>query len=194
MSTSNGSQRPDGASKKRVAVANPLDVIAHEHELQERMCDALERVADGLPEEFDRRLVADLLPALKRDLTVHVEDEEKGLFPLLRQRAVPEDNLECILAQLCDEHAMDQGYAEEIVVQFDSLNRGASVGNPDMLGYMLRGFFETQRRHLLWETAVLLPLAHARLTAADLKELARVMLDNRRRMQVSARTTLFEVF
>jgi hypothetical protein len=33
----------------------------------------------------------------------------------------------------------------------------------------------------MWEDAVLLPLARLRLTAADLKELAAVMLENRAR-------------
>jgi hypothetical protein len=40
-----------------------------------------------------------------------------------------------------------------------------------MLGYMLRGFFEQQRRHIEWENRVLLPLARRTLTKADLVEL-----------------------
>jgi len=40
-----------------------------------------------------------------------------------------------------------------------------------MLGYMLRGFFERQRRDIEWETSVLLPLARQTLAPSDLAEL-----------------------
>jgi hemerythrin-like domain-containing protein len=155
--------------------------MAREHRLQECQCDALERIADGLPDAFDRAAVASLLPALRRDLSVHVDDEERGLFPLLRRRARMEDNLESILVQLTEEHAADLEYAEELIAHLEEVGRLRRVPNPDMLGYMLRGFFQAQRRHLMWEDAVLLPLARLRLTAADLKELAAVMLENRAR-------------
>jgi len=160
--------------------ANPLDVIRYEHELQNRMCDALERIADGLPDIVDRNLVTAILPMVQHDLVIHVLDEEDGLFPLMQERVVPEDNFDAVLDTLCLEHAADQGFAEELVDELELLKARGRPANPDMLGYMLRGFFEAQRRHLAWENAVVLPLAHARLTVLDLKSLARVMLDNRK--------------
>ncbi len=175
-------------------LTNPLEVIQREHDLQERMCDALELIADELPGVFNRALLTTLLSALKHDFAVHVRDEERGLFPLLRKRALAEDNLDSILAQLEAEHAQDQGYAAEIVTQFEQMTVAGRVENPNMLGYMLRGFFETQRRHLLWENTVLLPIAHARLGQEDLKELARVMIENRRSGPRTSGQTLFEAF
>ena len=66
--------------------------------------------------------------------------------------------------------------------------------NPDMLGYMLRGFFETQRRHVAWENAVVMPLAYARLTQDDLRELSRVMLDNRKEKRLRTVRSEFSLF
>jgi hemerythrin-like domain-containing protein len=173
--------KANGSGQGRAPSACPLQAIAREHRLQACQCDALERIADGLPDEFDRAAVASLLPALRRDLSAHVDDEERGLFPLLRRRAHLEDNLESILVQLAEEHAADLEYAEEVIAQLEEVVRLGRVPNPDMLGYMLRGFFQAQRRHLMWEDAVLLPLARLRLSAADLKKLAAVMLENRAR-------------
>ncbi|MGI9414663.1 MAG: hemerythrin domain-containing protein [Hyphomicrobiales bacterium] len=170
--------------------------MRYEHELQNKLCDALERVADGLPENVDRTLVTAILPMLRNDLEIHVMDEEDGLFPLMQERVVAEDNFDAVLETLCLEHAADQGFAEEIVDQLEQLNACSRPENPDMLGYMLRGFFEAQRRHLAWENAVVLPLAHCRLTKPDLNALTRVMLDNRKSRRprlVRPSVVLFEV-
>jgi hypothetical protein len=44
---------------------------------------------------------------------------------------------------------------------------------------MLRSFFESYRRHILWENAIMLPLARTRLTGEDLDELDRRMTGHR---------------
>jgi hemerythrin-like domain-containing protein len=168
------------------SAGNPLDVILQEHRWQEKLCDALERIADDLPDNVDRMLVAAVLPMLRVDLAVHVRDEEDGLFPLMRGRSRPEDNFDEIAEVLSLEHAADAGFADEIIDQLEDLRDGRRPLNPDMLGYMLRGFFETQRRHLAWEDAVVLPLARARLRSEDLRQLSAVMLENRKSRQVRA--------
>ena len=48
-----------------------------------------------------------------------------------------------------------------------------------MVGYMLRSFFESYRRHIHWENAVVLPLARARLTREDIEELGAAMSRHR---------------
>jgi hypothetical protein len=40
-----------------------------------------------------------------------------------------------------------------------------------MLGYMLRGYFDSQRRHIAWEDRVVLPVARQVLTSDDLASL-----------------------
>lgn len=162
---------------------NPIDVLEHEHVLQARLCDCLERIADGLPDHIDRALCATVALSLRVDLPTHHLDEEGGLFPLLEQRAVPDDNLETLLARLSLEHATDESFADEILEALDALTYGHRPVHPDTLGYMLRGFFETCRRHLVWENAIVLPLARKRLTPDDLKHLAAIMIEHRNHVQ-----------
>ncbi len=161
---------------------NPLDVIASAHALQADMCDAMERIADGLPDEVDRRLCARVATCLQFDLPLHHHDEEACLFPLLRSRALPEDRLEEILGRLASEHDSDNDFAAEISEALELLAQGGRPDNPEMLGYMLRGFFERYRRHVQWENALLMPLARLRLGPGDLTLLQARMTENRRQI------------
>lgn len=168
------------ASDESTPVAsNPLDMIANAHAVQIQMCDAMERIADGLPDEVDRRLCAQVAACLQFDLPLHHHDEEEGLFPLLRKRARPEDGLEQILERLASEHSSDNDFASEIAEALETLGQGGRPANPEMLGYMLRGFFERYRRHVHWENQLVMPLARLRLTREDLDALQARMNANR---------------
>ncbi len=174
MSPSNASERPNPSAR------NPLDVIASAHAVQADMCDDMERIADGLPDEVDRRLCARVASCLEFDLPLHHHDEEHALFPLLRKRALPEDGLDRILERLAAEHASDNDFASEIAEALERLGQGGRPQNPEMLGYMLRGFFERYRRHVQWENTLVMPLARLRLTADDLITLQAQLSENRR--------------
>ena len=173
------SEPPASASVSSVA-RNPLDMIASAHAVQVEMCDAMERIADGLPDEVDRRLCAQLASCLAFDLPLHHQDEEVALFPLLRRRALPEDGLDRILDRLAAEHSSDNDFASEIAEALEVLAQGSRPQNPEMLGYMLRGFFERYRRHVHWENTLVMPLARLRLTPDDLQALQAQMDENRR--------------
>ena len=86
------------------------------------------------------------------------------LFPLLRRRAPEGSPLRAIMQQLEAEHAADDSFAHELADELQLLADTGLVRNAEMLGYMLRGFFEHQRRHIEWENCVLLPLARQTLT------------------------------
>jgi len=158
---------------------NALDLIEHEHHIQAQICDSLEQIADALPDSVDRRLCDQVADALRHELPLHHRDEECGLFPLIEKRAQPDDNIHDILARLALEHATDESFAAELLESLDSLSRGLRLNNPNMVGYMLRSFFESYRRHIHWENAVVLPLARARLTEQDIIRLEEVMNSNR---------------
>jgi len=158
---------------------NPLDLIAQAHVLQEQICDVLERIADGLPDDVDRRLCAQAASYLLYDLPRHHHDEEAGLFPLLRERLESDDGLDAILDRLASEHLIDTDFAGEIAESLDLMGRGERIPNPEMIGYMLRGFFERYRRHVHWENTLIMPLARKRLTEDDLAALAALMARSR---------------
>ena len=158
---------------------SPLDLIEHEHAQNMRLCDLLEQIADGLPGDVDRRRCREAASALRYQLPLNHQDEEKGLFPLLRARAGASQNLDAILSRLASEHAADESFAGELTEELDHLAATGEARNPEVLGYMLRGFFESYRRHIQWEDTILLPLARQILTDEELKQLSAAMASHR---------------
>ncbi len=161
---------------------DPFALLLEDHTKQWELCGWLERIADGLPNDVPRDLCALAAQSLRTDMPRHHREEEEGLFPLLIARAEDGDMADEIIAKLSEEHASDEGFAEELLDILERLEKGDPAENPDMLGYMLRGFFENYRRHIHWENTVLIPLARRRLTAADVG----VMLERMLRLRASA--------
>lgn len=154
---------------------DPLDRIAAEHGLQLELCDALELIADELPGRIDATLLREVINVLAHGMTPHFAFEEHALFPLLRRRASDDHPLMAALTQLETEHERDADLSQELVEQLRHLMLREEAMNPDMLGYMLRGYFESQRRHVEWENSIVLPAARRVLTAQDRLELAAIL-------------------
>lgn len=150
---------------------DPIGLIAEEHALQRELCDLLEAVADGLPHSFDKALAVIAVSILEGSVPRHMRLEEEALFPMLRARVAEDDPLLAALACLEDEHERDGAALVEITDALKTAAGTGSVSNPDMLGYMLRGYFEGQRRHISWEDRVVLPVATQVLTAEDMAAL-----------------------
>ncbi len=150
---------------------NPLDILEHEHHRQKWLCDVLENIADGLPGKLEAALARTAVDILKTEAPLHHEQEEACLFPLLTQRAQPEDNIEAVIRQLTREHLADDTYSNDLIHLLEEIADGIRPANPEMAGYMIRGFFESYRRHIAFEDLVILPLARMRLTDWDLKKL-----------------------
>jgi len=164
--------RPTNISRLHKKDLDPLALLAEAHCDQIRLCNILEEIADGLPQTIDRNLCAQASGYLEINLLEHHRQEENGLFVVLEERIHGEHGLPMILDRLREEHATDEGYACEIAEKLRQLANGSALQNPDMLGYMLRGFFEIYRRHIHWEDTILMPLARQHLDAADLKRVA----------------------
>lgn len=152
----------------------PFGKLKLEHALQLELCDSLEFIADGLPDSFDRRLVRSAATLLEEGLAHYVRFEDEKLFPLVLQRGEP--SIGSVLKQLEGEHLRDQSFALEVAEELQCLCGSPACRNPEMLGYMLRGFFEGRRRHIAWENAVMIPVAQKVLRPADLDELSAWML------------------
>lgn len=161
----------DAAPQPVCAHPDPLAIIAEEHALQRELCDLLEAIADGLPAVIDRALAQVSVSILESTVPRHMRLEEDALFPLLRLRIAPDHALHSALACLEDEHDRDGATLLEVTDALRSVIEQGRAANPDMLGYLLRGFFESQRRHIAWEDQVVLPAARALLTPMDLAEL-----------------------
>lgn len=178
MQDSHATMSRHSSAKAQPAVPrNPIEIIAKEHAFQLELNKSLEFIADGLPDQVDRRLVNEVVSILSNGLTAHFDLEEQVLFPLLRRRAGGETALIAALDQLEAEHARDEDVSGEIVDELRVLTERGQPRNAEMLGYMLRGYFEGQRRHIEWENAVVLPAARRLLDAEDLEAVARAMRD-----------------
>jgi len=150
----------------------PLGYIFKEHGKHLALCDLLEEIADTLPDKVDRKKARLAVDILTYELPLHHRIEEEALFPMLMKHAAGEDNVAEIITRLNEEHVIDESFAEELSEFLEQLTRGQSLEDANMFGYMLRGFFENYRRHVMWENSVVLPLAQQRLSAEQLCELA----------------------
>lgn len=117
---------------------------------QHALCDALEKIADDLPSKVDRQeclhLAKSIFPIIKR---AH-DFEETRIFPILSNSNY-QVNSELILARLHSEHWEDESYALELQDALMEFAANSSTSNAEALGYMLRGFFGSLRRHIASE-------------------------------------------
>lgn len=153
----------------------PLDVIRKVHERQAEVCDRLDELIGHLTVGPIAEEARGLLDFLTEELPRHVGDEEEDLFRLLEARCPPEDGLPVLLDQLSREHELDEDLVDFLVEDLRTLVSGHRLSNPVRLLNNVRAFTETQRRHLAWEDATVLPLAERRLTADDFDYLSRRM-------------------
>ena len=159
-------------------LADPLTYIFAEHWRHRQYCNALEEAAamQAVPPGLLRRL-ADFL---RIDMARHVQDEEEDLFPLLRQRAEPEDDIERLLGILSADHDADRAIVRDLRRQLEAAaDAGVGPAARSGLAETIGRFVAHKRRHIALENAVALPIARLRLTKADQKAMSRAMAARR---------------
>lgn len=141
----------------------PIEAMTEEHFNQRQLCADMEILAATRQPrpELARRILANLC----RDLPAHFEDEEQGLFPRLRARARPEDELEKTLIRLAREHEVAAAEFVALVPALVCMADGSLPASEDR--HALDHLAASNRRHLIVENAILLPLARLRLTDQD---------------------------
>lgn len=159
-------------STPEALLREPLDFLFAEHFRHRQMCRILNHLADSPNGETD--LVASVDDFIRYDLSLHVIDEEEDLFPLLRRRCLPEDEIERVLGRLSAEHAEDQRLARALRTLFaQALAAQTPLSRLPGAPTTLRRFAEQERAHLAIENAVVLPIARLRLLEADHAALSR---------------------
>jgi hemerythrin-like domain-containing protein len=154
---------------------NPLDFI-HDTHLQEReVCAMLDRMAVSACAPADHAMRA--VEFLSDELPAHIADEEEDLFPLLRRRCDPDDEIDRVLARLQGGHRDAALNAPRIVAHLLAVSNAAMPD--DEARAELARFAADARRHLILENAIILPFARLRLTAADLAVVRAGMLRRR---------------
>jgi hemerythrin-like domain-containing protein len=146
---------------------DPIALLDEDNALRLDICDLLEHIADGLPDNAAPQLAQLAFAAIGRGWANHVAFEEEALFPILHRYVDSEPHLAAGLNQLSAEHANDAGLDQEIVDALHGLTRVGPPRNPEMVGYLLRAHFVPMRRHVLWENAFLIPAARRLLSEDD---------------------------
>lgn len=149
----------------------PLEWLFAEHYRHRQLCALIEQVAAATAPPRDE--MAEIIDFLRYELPLHVIDEEEDLFPLLRRRALPEDELDKVLGVLSADHKADIVNAAQLRALLEkALETGVPPGlAPDGRRLML-AFASGERRHIALENAIILPIARMRLRPDDLRNLA----------------------
>jgi len=133
------------------------------------ICDALDSFARARSPDPDR--AGQGLRFLDADLAPHLRDETEDLFPLLRRRCPPEDDIARALVRIGTDLDAARDYLPKVrgilATCLDAM-RVPTAPEADFLACFTRH----TRRHLVAVKAILLPLARARLTPRDLQSLS----------------------
>ena len=159
-------------------LSDPLDFFFAEHFRQRKLCNLIEQMAQA--DRLDPLLAAEVLAFLQHDTVLHVLDEEQDLFPLMRRRCPPEDEIERVLSALTAEHAGDRHLAGIVIEGLQTaLRESQAIAAQPGLREAMVDFARHERRHLALENSVVLPLARLRLTPDDLAQLSVRLLRRR---------------
>ncbi len=152
----------------------PLEFIFADHHRQRQAALMLNMIAAG---GFEERGVRNLIRFLKEDFARHIADEELGFFPLLRERCLPEDKIDPLIARLVDEHKDDESCGDAVIALLEKRLAGHEISNSAR--GQISAFAEHILQHLAVENAVLLPIARVRMDAASLKALSTMLKERR---------------
>lgn len=151
----------------------PLDFILAEHDRHRRACNLLKRIARlGC---VNRDQVLALEEFLAGDLARHHDDEDEILFPVLRKRALPEDELDEVLLRLEDDHRKSYPLVQDILTFLGSVPEGTERPVPSPVAAAILRYVAREQRHLAIENAVVMAIAQVRLTKSDLATMSRLM-------------------
>ena len=169
-------------------LSDPIAWFFFEHQRHRQFCDLMQRAA--MATTYDEDLIRWLLDFVVHELALHVLDEEEDLFPLMRARAQPEDNLEALLGRLSREHSKDLTRAAAVRHHLETcLRQQAPINRNNVRRRALEAFAVQERGHLALENAVVLPLARLRLTERDLLDLSNRLAKRRGIARRPARRT-----
>ena len=145
--------------------SDPLDLLKGDHFRLRHVCALLDAAA-GLPskEPGDIEHVRQFLAG---ELATHIADEEEDLFPLLRERCAPEDEIARMIALLEQDHLRQIEASGDCLAILEDIGAAGQTLTGDQ-SETLRKFARAKRKHLSLENAILMPLARARLKPSDL--------------------------
>lgn len=154
-------------------LAEPIEYICAEHFRQRCICRALRMLAAG--QDLSGDVADQMAEAMQYDLALHHRDEDEDLFPLLRERAHPEDGLDPLLAQLSHDHARGEASARKLAAALSGGGRVERVKLGRIAAKLAGQYAGNEQRHLAIENGIVMVMARKRLSPNDLEALTRSM-------------------
>lgn len=158
---------------RSMLIEDPISFLAEDHLRHRQICAMLGHIVDDATPEF--RSMGLSLAFLRHEFLLHNADERAGLFPLMVERCEPEDEIELIISRVQEDHDAAQDMAKGVCRVLESIMEDDRVPSEEER-ICIKLFIAKCQRYLIWENAIILRLARARLAEADLAELARQML------------------
>jgi hemerythrin-like domain-containing protein len=149
----------DNATIKLAHGEDPIAALRKAHKDHLLLCDRLEEIADSLPDAINRQKCMYAARALGPMIGGVHRFEEDVVFPMIAERLKADETIETTLNRLRFEHCEDECFAEELTEALYAMGSGNPDINIEAVGYMLRGFFEAMRRHIAFESELLLPMS-----------------------------------
>ncbi len=118
------------------------------------LCQALEDIADRLGGTPDKQQCIQISRAIGPLMGQALSFQEKELLPSLQSAAPPDQTVFKCIDRLKYEHYEDADFALEVAEALMEFGQGTSRLSQDAIGYLLRGFFVSLRRHLAFESEV----------------------------------------
>jgi Hemerythrin HHE cation binding domain len=140
----------------------PCRDIAEAHHRKLEFCDQMEAIADALPwvDRLQCLQVANQLVPLLREAHRYEEEE---VFPVF-ERAGGLGLMARIASvrRLKAEHIEDECAAQDLTELLLEIGHGRPIANPEALGFMLRAFFDSLKRHIAFEREHVVPIVAER--------------------------------
>lgn len=169
-----GPKRPvSSATIDPQLLVDPIGFLQTEIYRQRVACNTLEALAQAGTNGDARTDAGRVLRYVVKDLQTHIGDLEDCLFPLLRRKSLPDDNLEHLVAHYRSVRELRDQQAGTLVSILESMVHGDPP--PANLPAVVRAFVASWRSDVAAENDDILPLAGRRLTDADLKSLGQAM-------------------
>ena len=154
-------------------IEDPIAFLSEDHLRQRQICAMLTTIATDTTPEV--RAMGLSLAFLRHEFLLHNADERAGLFPLMVDRCEPDDEIDLIISRIQDDHDSAQEMAKKVCVALEAIMEADRPPSQDERA-CIKLFTAKCQRYLIWENAIILRLARARLSEADLAHLARQML------------------
>lgn len=146
----------------------PLDFIAADHLWERQICVDLDSLAES--DGLKRDLAQGVLRFLNEEIGAHMRDESEDLFPLLRRRCPPEEDIGVAITRIRSAQEAAQALLPQVrSILADCLDADRVPTRTEVT--VLLCFTRHTRSHLIAENAIVLPLARVRLTDRDLESL-----------------------